>query len=371
MAAAMDDIDGVLTVAIREKRFGAVSILNDVAFTLPKAHVVGVVGPSGVGKSTLLRIMAGLERDFIGSVSCASPPCGRERQAMRPVSFMFQNSVLFADRTVRQNIEFPLRILKYDSQHIRTVRDELLEIFQIESIADRTVGNLSGGERQRTALGRCLATPAHVYLLDEPIKAALEPSLREVLREALLQWHSRTKCTMAIVSHEQDDIFSLTSSVVPLFRDRRARRIITEEAYTRPDHLELANFLGPGRIVIGQLGASNLMTREFGPIPVDFDVSEPVPRFAEPLKWLLRPSGLMLEAGSEFRVVQRRFRGSETIWEVVSSQNETAVPDSTLRPTLQISVATKQQFTIGALTGLRIKVSQLLGFDLNGNRVFP
>ena len=153
------------------KRFGEFAALSDVDLSVPSGELTALLGPSGGGKSTLLRIIGGLEDPDSGSVEIDGVDATRVPAQRRDVGFVFQHYAAFKHLTVFRNVAFGLEIRRRPKDEIRRTVGGLLELVHLEQFADRLPSQLSGGQRQRMALARALATEPRVLLLDEPFGA--------------------------------------------------------------------------------------------------------------------------------------------------------------------------------------------------------
>jgi len=172
-----------LAIAIQQvtKRFGDFVALDNVSLAVADRSLTALLGPSGSGKSTLLRVVAGLERPNRGEVWINGRTVTSEPPQRRGVGFVFQHYAVFRHMTVWNNVAFGLKVRRRPRAEIRDRVRELLELVQLETVADRYPAQLSGGQRQRMALARALAPDPDVLLLDEPF-GALDARVREDLR---------------------------------------------------------------------------------------------------------------------------------------------------------------------------------------------
>jgi len=199
------------------KKFGRFTALKDVSFNVPSGELVALLGPSGGGKTTMLRIIAGLDKADSGTVLLEGEDA-RDRSARdREVGFVFQHYALFRHMTVFENVAFGLRVrprrTRPSPQAIdRKVRD-LLGLVQLDFLADRLPSQLSGGQRQRIALARALAVEPKVLLLDEPF-GALDANVRRELRRWLRRLHDEIHLTSVFVTHDQEEAIELADRVV-------------------------------------------------------------------------------------------------------------------------------------------------------------
>jgi sulfate transport system ATP-binding protein len=205
------------------KRFGAFQALSDVDLAVEKHGFVALLGPSGSGKTTLLRILGGLEYADSGRATFEGEDWldvpARERRA----GFVFQNYALFKNMNVAANVSFGLDVRPWRNRPSRAaIKDrvrELLDLVQLEGVADRYPSQLSGGQRQRVALARALAIEPRVLLLDEPF-GALDAKVRKDLREWLRGLHDRLGLTTMFVTHDQAEAFALADRVAIMHAGR-------------------------------------------------------------------------------------------------------------------------------------------------------
>jgi sulfate/thiosulfate transport system ATP-binding protein len=224
------------------KRFGEFVALDDVSVTIPTGRLTALLGPSGGGKSTLLRIIAGLEHADDGSVHIEGVDATDLPPQKRNVGFVFQHYAAFKHLSVRRNVAFP-------KAEVRHRVDELLELVHLEQFADRLPAQLSGGQRQRMALARALAVEPTVLLLDEPF-GALDAKVRKELRDWLRRLHDEVRVTTVFVTHDQEEALEVADEIV-VINDGRIEQIGTPDAlYDEPANDFVMRFLGP----VTQLG---------------------------------------------------------------------------------------------------------------------
>src|SRR2546421_3247227 len=234
------------------KRFGEHDALSDVSVRVPDGSLTALLGPSGGGKSTLLRVIAGLERPDSGRVVIDGADVTDDPAQQRGVGFVFQHYAAFKHMTVRENIAFALRIRKRPRDEIARRVDELLGLVQLGSLGERYPSQLSGGQRQRMALARALAAEPRVLLLDEPF-GALDARVRQELRAWLVRLHDEVEVTTIFVTHDQEEAMELSDQIV-LINDGRVEQIGTPaDLYERPANDFVMNFIGPGARLNGHL----------------------------------------------------------------------------------------------------------------------
>jgi len=241
-----------IEVAHVGKRFGSFVALDDVSVDIPSGQLLALLGPSGGGKSTLLRIIAGLERADSGSVHIEGVDATRLSPQRRNVGFVFQHYAAFKHLSVRRNVAFGLEIRKVPKPEITRRVDELLALVHLEQFADRLPSQLSGGQRQRMALARALAVEPKVLLLDEPF-GALDAKVRKELRDWLRRLHDEVHVTTVFVTHDQEEALEVADTIV-VINDGRIEQVGTpDQLYDHPANDFVMRFLGPVTELGGQL----------------------------------------------------------------------------------------------------------------------
>jgi len=250
------------------KSFGATRVVDGVSFTIPSGELVALLGPSGGGKSTVLRMIAGLEEPDDGDVELHGAIATRMRVQERAVGFVFQHYALFRHMTVRENIAFGLTVKKRPRAEIDPVVRELLDLVQLAALGDRYPSELSGGQRQRVALARALAPRPSLLLLDEPF-GALDPKVRGELSERLRRLHREREITSVFVTHDQEEAMALADRVIVLHKGRVEQIGTPEEIYDRPATEFVASFVGSSNVLSGQVqgGKASLGPLEVGAPP--------------------------------------------------------------------------------------------------------
>jgi sulfate transport system ATP-binding protein len=233
-----------ITVATVTKRFGDFLALDDVSVDIPSGALTALLGPSGGGKTTLLRIIAGLEQPDSGTVTIAGTDSTSVAPQHRNVGFVFQHYAAFKHMTVFKNVAFGLTIRKRPRDQTRARVMELLELVHLEHLADRYPNELSGGQRQRMALARALAVEPEVLLLDEPF-GALDAQVRKELRTWLRRLHDEVHVTTAFVTHDQEEAMDVSDTIVVIANGRVEQVGTPDELYDHPATDFVMQFLGP------------------------------------------------------------------------------------------------------------------------------
>src|SRR3954468_1978001 len=234
------------------KRFGDFVALDDVSVEVPAGSLTALLGPRGGGKSTLLRIIAGLEAPDSGQV-CID---GRDMTGVTPqergVGFVFQHYAAFKHMTVRDNVALGLHIRKRPKAEVNSRVAELLGLIGMTQFGDRYPSELSGGQRQRMALARALAVQPSVMLLDEPF-GALDANVREELRAWLRRLHEEMPVTTLFVTHDQEEAMELADQIVVISHGRVEQTGTPTELYDSPANDFVMNFIGPVTQLDGEL----------------------------------------------------------------------------------------------------------------------
>jgi sulfate transport system ATP-binding protein len=226
------------------KFFGDFVALEDINLSIPSGQLTALLGPSGGGKSTLLRIIAGLESSDSGSVEIEGVDTTNIPAQKRNVGFVFQHYAAFKHMTVAKNIAFGLEIRKRPKDEVKDRVHELLKLVHLEQWSDRLPSQLSGGQRQRMALARALAIEPSVLLLAEPF-GALDAKVRKELRDWLRRLHDEVHVTTVFVTHDQEEALEVSDSLVVINEGRIEQIGSPDDLYDRPASDFVLSFLGP------------------------------------------------------------------------------------------------------------------------------
>lgn len=230
------------------KRFGDVAAVAGVDLEIQRGSFVVLLGASGCGKTTLLRMIAGLVEPDAGSLSLDGADLTRTPAARRNFGFVFQAYALFPTKTVLDNIAFPLMIRGATPADRRARVDELATLMQIGDLLLRFPHELSGGQQQRVALARALAARPALLLLDEPL-SALDARIRLRLRNELHELVRRVGVTTIYVTHDQEEALELADRIVVMDQGRIVQDDTPEEIYLRPASRHVASFVGRATLV--------------------------------------------------------------------------------------------------------------------------
>ena len=252
--------DHILQLQEITKSFGGTQVLRGISIDICQGEFITFLGSSGCGKTTTLRIIAGLEEPDSGRVLLE----GRDVTALAPnkrdVNTVFQNYALFPHMTVGQNIAYSLRLRKAPKEEQRKTVEEMLDLVQLSGYERRMPSELSGGQRQRVAIARALASRPRVLLLDEPL-GALDLQLRRQMQVELGRLQKKLGVTFLYITHDQEEALNMSDRIV-VMREGRFEQIGTpSEVYDHPRTAFVARFVGSANIFRGRVAGG------VGPLP--------------------------------------------------------------------------------------------------------
>jgi sulfate transport system ATP-binding protein len=225
------------------KRFGDTVAVDRVSFTVREGELVALLGPSGGGKTTVLRMIAGLEMPTEGDLFIRGRRVNDVPVQQRNIGFVFQSYALFKNMTVFKNIAFGLRVKKWRRRDIQKRVTELLDLFGLAGLERRFPHQLSGGQRQRVAIARALAPKPSVLLLDEPF-GAVDAKIRQELREWLVRLHHELNVTTLFVTHDQEEAMEVANRIVIFSRGHLEQIGTPRDVYENPANEFVARFIG-------------------------------------------------------------------------------------------------------------------------------
>jgi multiple sugar transport system ATP-binding protein len=227
------------------KRFGEIEAVHDLSLNIADGELVVLLGPTGAGKTTTLRLIAGLEYPEAGAISIDGRDVTREPPATRDTAFVFQQYSLYPHLTVYDNLAFPLRspARRLPEGEIKKRVQEIATLLRIEAKLGNRATRLSGGEMQRVAIGRALVRRPSIYLMDEPL-SSLDAKLRAELRLELKRIQVELGATILYVTHDQIEAMTMATKVGVIERGRIAQIGTPREVYERPNSIYVAARLG-------------------------------------------------------------------------------------------------------------------------------
>ena len=241
-------MDGFVQCRGLVRSFGPVRALDDVSVDIRAGEFFTLLGPSGCGKTTLLRTIAGFERQDRGSIHLGGLSLDGLPPFRRPVNTVFQSYAIFPHLTVAQNVAFGLEMQRMAPAAIRARVAATLALVRLEGREDRRPSQLSGGQQQRVALARALATEPKVLLLDEPL-SALDAKLRAGMQIELKRLQAEVGITFLLVTHDQHEAMTMSDRIA-VMADGRVLQVGTPaEVYERPGSRFVADFIGAANLL--------------------------------------------------------------------------------------------------------------------------
>ena len=225
------------------KHFGRVHAVNRVSLEITKGEFFGLLGSSGCGKTTLLRLLAGFENPSHGELYLDGKPLSAVPPYRRPVNMVFQNYAIFPHLNVAQNIAFGLRKDRLTKQEMQRRVDRILALIKLDGYGHRTANELSGGQRQRVALARALIKQPKVLLLDEPL-GALDKKLRAQMQIELRELQKNVGITFVFVTHDQEEALTMSDRIAVMSEGSVLEVGSPEQLYETPKSRFVADFLG-------------------------------------------------------------------------------------------------------------------------------
>ncbi len=291
-----------------DKHFGSFHAVKEVSFGIEKGQLIGLLGPSGGGKTSILRMLAGLEQPDSGEIIFHGQRVNDLAPQDRGIGFVFQSFALFKHMTVFDNIAFGLQVKKVSKSRIKERVTELVELTGLKGFEHRYPHQLSGGQRQRVAFARALAPEPQLLLLDEPF-AAIDAKIRQELRSWLRELIERVGITSIFVTHDQDEAIEVADEIMIISEGRLEQKGTPWDIYKEPLTPFVASFVGQSTLV------------EEGAKLKGFEIEARV----EGTKALIRPEYVEIGTDHEFTLLSAtapgivkhlHFRGSEWLVEV-------------------------------------------------------
>ena len=341
------------------KQFPGVTALDDISFDVKDGEFFVLLGPTGAGKTTTLRVIAGLEHQESGSVLFDGEAVDNLTPSDRDIALVFQQYSLYPTMSVYDNLAFPLRspLRRKSAEEIRKKVEDTAEKLRISHLLKRKTAHLSGGEMQRVSIGRAIVRSPRVFLMDEPL-SNLDAKLREALRIELQHLQKTQGSTTLFVTHDQIEALTMADRIAVLNEGRIIQIGTPEDIYDRPATTFIAQLVGSPRI--------NLYNarREDDTISIsDSDVHLPAPRGSKPPSEFLvgiRPENVNPDPKGNFtgQLVLAEPLGVETILHIQSGQR-----------TLLSLVPGMTTYNLGDVMKFNIAFEHIHYFGLNGDRL--
>jgi len=347
----MDNI--ILTIRNLKMAYDRQTVIHDLSMSLKRGEIGCLLGESGCGKTSVLRTIAGFERPVEGEIIINGETVSSGKNllppAKRDIGMVFQDYALFPHLSVFDNVAFSLR--KNKKRKLKNTVREMLEVVGLQSFADNFPHELSGGQQQRVALARALAMQPRLLLMDEPF-SNLDVSLRERLSVEVRAILKQADITTLFVTHNQQEAFALADVVGVMQKGIICQWDTPYTLYHEPANTFVADFIGEGRLISGQVKADGTVETGLGcfPVPDVFSTVEP----EQKVSMLIRPEDLLHEDSSplQVKVLQRTFRGAGIMYELQLNSGEV----------VQALVPSSCDHGPGELIGIRPSVGHVVLF---------
>jgi len=303
----------VLLAGLR-KSYGDVHAVDGVDLEIGRGEFFTMLGPSGSGKTTTLRLIAGFERPDAGVIELQGKDVAHLPPYERDVNTVFQDYALFPHMTVRQNVEYGLRVKgKYSRDELRRRAAEALAMVQLDSHGDRKPSQLSGGQRQRVALARAIVNRPQALLLDEPL-GALDLKLRQELQIELKRIQRELGLTFIYVTHDQDEALTMSDRIAVFNRGRIEQVGTPAEVYEHPLTEFVAGFVGTSNVIERDGRRVTIRPEKIRLLPAEASEGEAASVRAAVYLGAITRYLCVLAAGGELAVVQQNLETSS--WDV-------------------------------------------------------
>lgn len=236
------------------KRYGTVTAVDNVSFTIAPGQLVTLLGPSGCGKTTTLRMIAGLEMASEGQILIGDRDVTNLSAADRDVSMVFQSYALFPHMSVLENVAYGPSVQGVPKKDAYAMAMEKLDIIGLKGLEKRAPSELSGGQQQRVAVARALVLEPQVLLFDEPL-SNLDAKLRRRVREDIRELQQNLNLTVAYVTHDQEEALAVSDHIIVMSNARIAQTGTPHELYEEPANLFVADFIGDANIITGDVAS--------------------------------------------------------------------------------------------------------------------
>jgi len=317
-----------------------IEALHDINFTIEDGQFFVLLGPSGAGKTTTLRCIAGLEKIDNGSILFNDESVTEDQPASRDVCFVFQQYSLYPHYSVYENLAFPLRspMRKLPEEEIKTKVENIASMLKISNKLNNKATQLSGGEMQRVAIGRALVREPNLYLMDEPL-SSLDAKLRESLRVELKNIQTNLNATILYVTHDQAEATTLADKIGVLKEGHLVQIGTPEEIYENPNSIYVSQRLGSPKINI---------------LPGTLIGMDDVPTFG------IRPENITIGNGDHSaKIISIENLGSETVVALNFKDQE-----------ILVSIQGNYKSSINETINFDINNKKVLKFDQEGNRIY-
>ena len=296
MSASQAKESIAVTVKNLSKRFGAAAVLQDIDFDVHEGEILVLLGASGSGKTTILRIIAGLESPDAGTVVLHGKDVTTLPARVRGTGVIFQAYALFPKMRVDENVGYGLRIRGKEKREVEKRVDELIELVHLAEHRHKFPSQLSGGQQQRVAIARALAYSPEVLLFDEPF-GALDAQIRTTLRREIRSLLKKVKVPSVFITHDQEEALELGDRIAVLNRGRLEQIGTPYDVYNKPQTEYVATFLGAANLLLGVIREGRF---EAGDISLELEEKEGAVE-GQSVKLVFRPEDVFLRKPENLR----------------------------------------------------------------------
>jgi len=342
------------------KSFGKIKALQNVSVEVKDGEFLIMLGPTGAGKTTTLRIVSGLEEPDRGEVFIAGKKMNGVPPRDRNCAFVFQNYILYPHMSVYDNLAFPLRsrLHRVEEEEIKRRIEKVASTLKIKHLLKRKPDKLSGGEQQRVALGRAMVRNPQVFLMDEPL-SNLDAKLREEMRVELKSIQQNLGATFFYVTHDHVEAMTLGDRIVVLNQGHVMQVGTPDEIYRKPQNLFVAKFVGNPEINLlqGRVAENSLFLEEIGvSIPLEkLPALVKASRLPDKILTGVRPEDILLRSSSPL------FEGEVYLIEDLGTDKIVRVKAKEL--VLRSRVPTEEEYTVGEKVAIAFQLENLVFFD--------
>jgi ABC-type Fe3+/spermidine/putrescine transport system ATPase subunit len=309
---------GLLKIENLTITYNAKPVIRDISLDIQDGEIVSLLGPSGAGKTTILKAVAGLLKPASGRIIIDGIPVDHLPAEKRDTVLIFQNPLLFPFLDVGRNIGFGLKMAKIKGAAAQEKIDRIIAITGLEGLKNRKVHQLSGGQQQRVALARGLVIEPSILLLDEPL-SSLDAELRQQMRELIRNVQTQTGVTMLFVTHDQSEAFAISDRICLLLDGTLRQTGLPEELFNHPADPEVARFFGCSNFITGQIH-QGVFDSAFLRSPTSFEDCREAVGFIRPED--IKLSSTETKQSVAGQILQIQFEGSVTRM-AVRVQNKT------------------------------------------------
>ncbi len=324
------------------KRYGAVTAVRDISFTVDAGTLVTLLGPSGCGKTTTLRLVAGLELASEGQILIGGDDVTALGAAERDVSMVFQSYALFPHMSVLENVMYGPLAAGASKAKAKEMAIEKLGLVGLAGLEARLPSELSGGQQQRVAVARAIVLEPRVLLFDEPL-SNLDAKLRRKVRDDIRDLQQRLGLTVLYVTHDQQEALAVSDKVIVMDNAVIAQQGAPRDLYERPNSRFLADFIGEANLIQGQSDVSG-----GSPVFKAEGLALPLPAAASSIA--VRPDRIRLRptTGAPFRILRRSFVGASNEYTVAAPWGELLVIRPTAEPDIETGATVALEIDQGA-----------------------